>query len=61
MTDLYVEEALLADGNSETIEVVPEMLDYGFVESCKSVDEMRAVYKALKNGKMGNNDTMIFS
>ena len=50
MAELYDEETLLSDSNAKPIEVVPEMLDYEFVATCESADELRAVLKALKSG-----------
>lgn len=51
MAELYDEvESLLGDSNTKPIEVIPEMLDYDFVENCSSPDELKAVMAALRKG-----------
>ena len=38
--------------DSGPIEVLPEMLDYEFVASCDSADDLRAVLNALESGAL---------
>ncbi|KAL7549809.1 hypothetical protein ACHAWF_013063 [Thalassiosira exigua] len=52
-SELYDDDFLLGDSNSKVIEVVPEMLDYTFVEETSDADELRAVFRALKKGEYG--------
>lgn len=44
----------VSSGNARPIEVLPEMLDYAFVDTCESANELRAVLKALKSGEWGS-------
>ena len=51
MAELYDElGSLVGDSNTKPIEVIPEMLDYNFVENCSSPDELKAVMAALRKG-----------
>lgn len=51
MAELYDEVgSLVGDSNTKPVEVIPEMLDYNFVENCNSPDELRAVMAALRKG-----------
>ena len=43
-------EWLLGDSNAKPIEVTAEMLDYEFIAKSTSIDELRAVLKALRKG-----------
>lgn len=55
MADLLDDESILYSSDDvKPIEVLPEMLDYAFVDTCESINELRAVMKALKSREWGS-------
>lgn len=48
------ESIYISSGNAKSVEVLPEMLDYAFVDTCESANELLAVLKALKSGEWGS-------
>jgi tetratricopeptide (TPR) repeat protein len=55
MADLLDDESILYSSDDlKPIEVLPEMLDYAFVDTCESINELRAVMNALKSRKWGS-------
>ena len=55
MAELFNDSSLFGSGsnNAKPIEVFAEMLDYDFVNSCSSIDELKAILQTLKVGKFG--------
>jgi len=57
MAELFNDSSLFGIGssNAKPTEVIPEMLDYDFVNSCDSIsiDELKAILQTLKAGKFG--------
>jgi len=56
MAELFNDSSLFGSGSSSNnapIEVIAEMLDYDFVNSCSSIDELKAILQTLKAGKFG--------
>lgn len=56
MAELFDEAALLLGGqdqDAKPIGILPDHLDYSYVDRCKDIEEIRAIYNALVKGEHG--------
>lgn len=48
-----IEEFISLNQASKGVEVIPEMLDYGYIDECKDVDELKSIMSSLVSGQHG--------